>query len=213
MKVNCFFVLFITCFLFTLQGNGQNVPELQKYHAKLVTFDTIYEGDVSVNLFGENPETIKLEWRKVSEDNLRESIHRVQFEVSAISKLVINQDTFCFKNLEDDYKSTRPNYLVKKIYGNDVLGLYQFTPKEGEQEFFVGLIQRDPYYIKHPIFTSERNKLAITIPYFAGCRDLFEKMKSEKDGYWVKKGYKPEECMVIWKKIIDDYQMCASTKR
>lgn len=177
------------------------------YHAKLIALDQVYEGDVDLNLYGQNPPLVKMEWSVISPDSTKKTIHRVQYDIEAVLSFVINKDTFYVKNLVDDEEKVRPYHLVKKVYGNDVVALYQYTSKEGDKRTYIGLPRRDPYYVQHPFFTDGTNMYTAFV-YFKECDALYQKMKAEQDGYWFKKEATADQCVTVWKRIIDEYVNC-----
>lgn len=206
MKVN-FLLLGAVLFLAVKLTCAQQA-NLQTYHAKLIALDKTYEGDIDLNLYGENPSLIKMEWSEISPDSTKKTIHRVQYDIEAVLSFVINEDTFYVKNLVDDEEKIRPYHLVKKIYGNDEnVALYQFISKDGTRRNYIGLPRRDPYYVLHPYFT-EGNNMYTAFVYFKDCEKLYQKMKTEQEGYWFKKGASADQCTTIWKKIIDEYNNC-----
>lgn len=181
--------------------------QTSKYHAKLIALDNIYEGEVDLDLYGQNPSLVKMEWAEISPDSTKKTIHRVQYDIEAVLSFVIDKDTFYVKNLVDDEEKTRPYHLVRKVYGNDVVALYQHTSKEGVQRTYIGLPRRDPYYVQHPFFTDGTNMYTAFV-YFKECDALYQKMKAEQDGYWFKKGATDDQCVSVWNRIIDEYVSC-----
>ncbi|MCU7550820.1 hypothetical protein OCK74_17000 [Chitinophagaceae bacterium LB-8] len=200
-------IFLLLLILIALNIQLTNAQPTSKYHAKLVALDNVYEGDVDLNLYGQNPSLVKMEWTEISPDSTKKTIHRVQYDMEAVLSFIIDKDTFYVKNLVDDEEKVRPYYLVRKVYGNDIVALYQYTSKEGVKRIYIGLPRRDPYYVQHPFFTDGTNMYTAFV-YFKDCDALYQKMKAEQDGYWFKKGATDEQCVSIWKRIIDEYMNC-----
>jgi hypothetical protein len=205
MKIH-FQLALVTLFLAAHLTQAQP-SDLTRYQAKLIALDKVYEGDVDLNLYGENPPLINMQWADISPDSTKKTVHRVQYDIEAVVSFVINQDTFYVKNLVDDEEKVRSYHLVRKVYGTDLVALYQYTSKDGQQRTYIGLPRRDPYYVQHPYFTSETNMYTAVV-YFKDCEDLYQKIKSAQDGYWFKKGSSADQCISIWKTIIDEYTNC-----
>jgi hypothetical protein len=131
----------------------------------------------------------------------------VQYDIEAVLSFVIDKDTFYVKNLVEDENKVRPYHLVRKVHGNDVVALYQFTSKDGYKRTYIGLPRRDPYFVQHPYFTDGTNMYTAFV-YFKECEALYQKIKAEQDGYWFKKGDSADQCVSVWKRIIDEYTSC-----
>lgn len=200
-----FFLLLLAMLILSIKPTY--AQQTSKYHVKLIALDNTYEGDVDLNLYGQNPSLVKMEWAEISPDSTKKTIHRVQYDIEAVLSFVIDKDTFYVKNLVDDEEKVRLYHLVKKVYGNDVVALYQYTSKEGTKRTYIGLPRRDLYYVQHPYFTDGTNMYTAFV-YFKECEALYQKMKAEQAGYWFKKGESADQCETVWKRIINEYMNC-----
>jgi hypothetical protein len=187
-------------------------PGPVKFHGMLVTLDSVYEGDIQVNLFGSNPDTIRVEWQKeVETDTSTKKItYWVSNHVNNISMVLIESDTFYFKNLADrtGTDQVRPNCLVKRVYGTETLGLYQFTSAAGSPNMYVGMFRRDPLDVQETDFTGDNEKMLPYLLYFNRCPRLYKKLKAGTEGYTFTKGESEAQSVATWQKIIDEYFRC-----
>lgn len=203
MKTNVFgFIL--TILLLASQENHAQTAE--KYKGRLVAFDGTYDGDITVNMLSENTRRIKVEWEKILPDSSKKIQYRAEYDPGAIQNIIIKNDTFFIKDLEDSEDKIRAGCLVKKIYGSEMMGIYQYNSKEGAR-YYIGLPRRDLIYIMHPRFSDEAN-LYTAFVFFKECDELYKKIKSAQEGYWFKRHSTPDQRMLIWKKIFSEFSAC-----
>ncbi|MEI6949395.1 hypothetical protein V9K67_19570 [Paraflavisolibacter sp. H34] len=192
------------------RGFTQEASAPVKFHGRVVTLDSTYEGEILVNMFGANPDTIRVEWEKTTETDTstRKTTYSITNHVNSITMVLIESDTFYFKNLADRPEQVRPNCLVKKVYGTEILGLYQFTSSDGRPNLYVGMFRRDPLNIEETDFTSDKESMVPYLLYFNRCPRLYKKLKAGTEGYAFTKGASTDATVTTWKKVIDEYFLC-----
>ena len=191
----------------------------QTYEGKLVIFfkDTL-EGKITVNLTGENKGLVYIEsstqttTKKKGTKTTASVTENNGYNPAIISALLINGKTYKFKDLRFDYeeKNNLENCCVEQIFGNDSIGIYQWTDKNQQISWFSfsPRFNERAESLSHPKY-NDGGFRTFTGMRFARCKTLGDKMYDMAPGYFYEnKTASPEEKLEVWKNIIRDYIAC-----
>jgi hypothetical protein len=111
------------------------------------------------------------------------------------------------EDLNDKGYDNRNRYLVRKIYGNDTLGIFSFDTGSGN-EYYVGQANTEFLQnINHDKLNGKTGYFYVS-KYFSHCKSLVEKIKSKQEGYYTTASMTVDERLTFWKKAIDEYIVC-----
>lgn len=183
----------------------------------LLKTGTTLTGKITVNLTGENKNLITIETSTNPEGkkkrektslstNLQEFLNPV-----IIKSLIIDNQTYYFFDLrnEMDEKKNLTGCLVKKMLGNDTIGLFQWQDSTGKTSHYVlppltkGILTN----IEHPDFSG--NHFQIISFSYGRCRTVSKKMYDKVEGYYYDNEKDAIDTKIkVWTNIIQSYINC-----
>lgn len=204
--------LFLFILLFAFQANAQ----VKKYKAVSRVSDSDVNGFVYVNLTAENKGMIKFE----AEGTISESDKILQFlgitgtkdpkfsiNPNLVSWIIIEKDTFYRYDAEEG-SDVKKNIFVKKLAGKGTPGLYSWTNKKSEIQYYVHLREDNPLNNINSI--SNYNIMSA----FKACGamkerllDQFAEKKSPFENITTAEGKAG-----VWKSLIEEYDGCVKNK-
>jgi len=202
---------------------SQASAQVKKYKAVVNVLGSYYKGDVFVDLTGENKEMIKINFSGTIDTGYAAKFiglagkksPSVELGTSVIVEIIIAKDTFQFYDLLDTYQkkdeSNRlKNCFVKKIAGKGNVRLYEWKNSAGEVKYYVAKPNEETLLnIHHPVF-DDGSSLSL---YFAfkSCKKMEERFIAESDQNEKYPFYKlttTDEKLKVWKKLIEEYDLC-----
>lgn len=183
----------------------------------LLKAGTTLTGKITVNLTGENKNLITIETSSNSEGkkkrektslstNLKESLNLV-----IIKSLTIDNQDYYFFDLSNDkeVKNNLTGCLVKKILGNDTIGLFQWKDSTGKTTYYIlpPLTRGVLTNIEHPDFSGTHFQI-VSFAY-GRCRTVSKKMYDKVEGYYYDNEKDPIDTKIkVWTNIIQSYINC-----
>ena len=142
----------ILCLIFFpiyLQGDAQ----VKKYRAKISAMLDDYDGNIHINLFGENKGLVRIDVKRILKEDSSFGVSKTfgvpdkknstfNLDAGFVYKVIINKDTFYRKDLLETYEKTdgsnrKKNCFVKRIYGKEDIHLYEWTNANKEIQYYI----------------------------------------------------------------------------
>ena len=177
------------------------------------------EGTISgLNLSGENKGLIYIETSSTAKTkNKREKVtssttEKNGYHPAIISRVILNGKTYLFRNLRYGYddKNIRENCAVERHFGNDSLGIFQWTNPEGKISYYIITPRFTDYAedISHPKYDGDGFK-SFTGMKFYRCKTLGDKIYNRENGYFYNnESFSTEQKLDVWKRILQEYMAC-----
>jgi|GEM_PF-4871084 len=205
--------LFLLILLLAFQAGAQ----VKKYKALSNVAGTDINGNVYVNLTGENKGMIKFEAEGTISDSNRllkmlgiAGTKDPKFSINAglVSSIIIEKDTFYRFDIENG-EATMKNIFVKRLAGKGRPGLYSWTNKKNEMQYYVHLREDAPLNNLNN-WISNYNIMSA----FKACKamkerllDQFAEKKSPFENITTTEGKAG-----VWKILIEEYDECIKSK-
>jgi hypothetical protein len=203
-------------FLFILVAFQANA-QVKKYKAISNVAGSDINGYAYLNLTGENKDMIKFEIEGTPTDSNHlfqllgiagKKDPKVSLSTGLVSSIIIGKDTFYRFDTEEG-KDAMKNIFVKKLAGKGKPGLYSWTNKKNEVQYFVHLREDDPLSNLNN-WISNYNIMSA----FKSCAtmkerllDQFSEKRSPFDNITTTEGK-----AAVWKALIEEYEGCVKSK-
>ena len=178
----------------------------EKHFGKVVSVMGNYEGDIYINLTGENDDMIKIELGTTTENtkaSKKTVSSGVNLNAKAIRSLTIDGVEYAIKDIEYEMSKLYKNCCVIKDSANANTSLYVWRNKKGEI-FYTALF--------YGYSALRYLKLASTTNIFStlkGCDELKTKFRNKEIGYSITEATTEAERVSIWQKLIVKSKDCA----
>jgi hypothetical protein len=189
-----------------IQFSGFSKDKREKHFGKVVSIMGNYEGDIYINLAGENEEMIEIELgtiKEKSKGSKKTVTSGVNLNAKAIRSLIIDGVEYAIRDIEYELSKLYKNCCVIKDSANANTSLYVWKNKKGESIYtalFYGY--RELRYLK----LASSTNILLTLK---GCDELKTKFRNKEIGYTITEEMTDEERVAIWKKWLTESKDCA----
>lgn len=211
MKVKLLTLLLITGFLICKSSFAQ-----QKYKGTLITkMGNEQKGIITVDLNGANNEMIEIETTEISKSKgggkrTKQTLTTsTKLNVAFISRLVINDSTYYFRDIKYDYNDKYyMNVCVRLISGTLNCGMFQNGKSSGVENISFKLPNDDFSKLVSADFDYYKATQAWQIFAYGKCPSLHTKMSEKQAGYAWDENTSKQNRISMWKQWIQEYNAC-----
>lgn len=198
--------LLIVVVLLSLSMVGFSKDKKEKHFGKVVSIMGNYEGDIYINLSGENEEMIEIDLgttKEKSKGSKKTVTSGINLNAKAIRSLTIDGVEYAIKDIEYEFSKQYKNCCVIKDSANANTSLYVWKNKKGES-FYTALFYgyRELRFLK----LASSTNILLTLK---GCDELKAKFRNREIGYTITEATTEAERVSIWQKLITESKDCA----
>jgi hypothetical protein len=203
LKLAC---LTISCCLIAATTVAQ-----QKYKAVMNTkFGQKMEGEIKMNLTGENEEMIEIaSTEKTRSKGRKQTITTsAKYNVAIISNIVVDKQTYYFRDIRIGYDDKfLHNVCVKLIYGNMDCGIFQIGDLTTEHSIAIKFPKTNLSELASIDFDYYNSSQSVLMRII-DCKTLLEKMMAKDEAVSWNENATREQRFQRFKNIVDAYNKC-----
>ncbi len=201
--------LLIVVVLLSLSMVGFSKDKKEKHFGKVVSIMGNYEGDIYINLTGENEEMIEIDLGMVKEKSKGKKStvsSEVSLNAKAIRSLMIDGVEYVIKDIEYEYNKLYKNCCLVKNIHNAATSLFIWKNKQGVEQFTI--LFKGYREVKMLHLASTTNILFS----LNGCDELKTKIRNKEQGYVITEATTEAERVSVWQKFITESADCVKTQ-
>jgi hypothetical protein len=177
----------------------------EKHAGKVVSIMGNYEGQIKINLTGENEDQIEIELGTVTEKSKGSKYtqkNSITLNVAAIRSIEIEGKMYVIRNIEFEMNKFYNNCCVQQETSTKMVTLYNW---QQNKKTTIHALQ---FNGSSAAKTLQMPSLINMISTFRNCKTLYEKIRAKENGYVIDANATEEERYIIWKKLIEESNNC-----